>query len=382
MSVTKYHLMNKNRILATVALSPAGYITDVLFIETPEAFPVGVYTDKTDKLIDNLNQWWRSRIIPASRDGLRFILHLYNIESTALLSKRSLGLSLSDQYWINPENSDLTWDNVNFFANEFSKELGEAFFQQGSSRPAVNPFTPDASSNGWLKKKWVRINGKTYLAKAGSAPLLQQPYNEVAADKILNALGISHVHYDIIMENKRPLCLCENFITPDTEFVPAHFVKDIVRKSNNDNTYTHFLKCTEKLGIPHVESYLENMLCFDYLIENSDRHFGNFGFIRDVNTLKFLGPAPLFDNGTSLWCEALTTEIGNKLPSMPFKETQAKQLQLVKNCGIDVNALDECPEIINSVLSQSPYIDKTRIELITQAVSNRVRGLKAYLTTL
>ncbi|MGM9582631.1 MAG: HipA domain-containing protein [Phascolarctobacterium sp.] len=382
MSITKYHLMNKNRILATVALSPAGYITDVLSIVTPEAFPVGVYTDKKDKLIDNLNQWWRSRIIPASRDGLSYVLHLYNIESAALLSQRSLGLSLSDQYWINPENSDLSWNNVNFFANEFSKELGEAFFQQGSSRPAVNPFTPDASSNGWLKKKWVRINGKTYLAKAGSAPLLQQPYNEAAADKILDALGVDHVHYDIIIENNRPLCLCENFVTPDTEFVPAHYVKDIVRKSNNDNAYTHFLKCTEKLNIPHVESYLQKMLCFDYLIENSDRHFGNFGFIRDVNTLKFLGPAPLFDNGTSLWCEGLTAEIGNNLPSMPFRETHTKQLQLVKNCSINIKALDECPEIVHSVLSQSPYLDKCRIELITLAVSNRVRGLKTYLATL
>ena len=58
------------------------------------------------------------------------------------------------------------------------------------------------------------------------------------------------------------------------------------------------------------------MLCLDYLIENSDRHYGNFGFIRDVNSLKFLGPAPLFDNGTSLWCESLNSEIGTELSAI------------------------------------------------------------------
>ena len=38
----------------------------------------------------------------------------------------------------------------------------------------------------------------------------------------------------------------------------------------------------------------------DYLIMNEDRHLNNFGIIRDVNTLKWLDVAPIFDNGQSL----------------------------------------------------------------------------------
>ena len=378
----QYTLMNKNTPLATVAMSQAGYLTAVLAIHAPEAFPVGIFTENKGQLLDRLNQWWRSRIIPASRDGLRYVLHLYDVDSPAVLSKRSLGLSLSDQYWLQPEGSELTWQEVNFFTNDFSKELGEAFFQKESSRPAINPFTPDASSNGWLKKKWVKIDGLTYLAKAGSVPLLQQPYNELAADEVLNALAAEHVHYKLIMENARPLCLCKNFITPDTEFVPAYFVKDILPKSNNDSTYTHFLRCAAYLQIPRVELYLQQMLCFDYLVENSDRHYGNFGFIRDVQTLKFLGPAPLFDNGTSLWCEALNTEIGSPQPAMPFKDTQKKQLALVKQCCLDEKNIDSCPAIVEKVLSTSPYLDKERVQRITAAVANRARGLKNYLSSL
>ena len=145
----KYIIMNKNIPLVKTTMSAAGYITEVLQIYNPEAFPVGIFTDDFNKLADKLNQWWRSRIIPASRDGLRYILHLYDVESSAFLSKRSLGLSLSDQYWLKPVGSELTWQEVNFFTNDFSKELGEAFFQKESSRPAINPFTPDASSNGF-----------------------------------------------------------------------------------------------------------------------------------------------------------------------------------------------------------------------------------------
>ena len=378
----QYILMNKNTPLATVTLSDAGYLTDVLAIHTPEAFPVGIFTEQKAQLLDRLNQWWRSRIIPASRDGLRYVLHLYDVDSPAVLSKRSLGLSLSDQYWLQPVGSELNWNAVNFFTNDFSRELGEAFFQKESSRPVINPFTPDASSNGWLKKKWVRIDGATYLAKAGSAPLLQQPYNEVAADKLLTALEVPHVHYEIIMENNRPLCLCKNFITADTEFVPAYFIKDIVPRSNNDSAYTHLLRCAEQLRIPGVDIFLQQMLCLDYLIENSDRHYGNFGFIRNVNTLKFLGPAPLFDNGTSLWCESLNTEIGQSLPALPFKETQKKQLALVKRHCLNEARLNECQQLVEGVLQASPYLDKERVQCISEAVGSRVRGLQHYLASL
>ena len=378
----KYIIMNKNIPLAKVMLSDAGYITEVLQIYNPEAFPVGIFRDDLRKLADRLNQWWRSRIIPASRDGLRYILHLYDIESPAVLSKRSLGLSLSDQYWLQPVGSELLWENVNFFTNDFSKELGEAFFQKASSRPAINPFTPDASSNGWLKKKWVKINGLTYLAKGGSVPLLQQPYNEAAAAKVLAALRIKHVPYELIIEDNRPLCLCPNFITVDTEFVPAYFVKEILPRSNNDSAYSHFLRCCDYLGIPDVKIYLQQMFCADYLLENSDRHYGNFGFIRDVNSLKFIGAAPLFDNGTSLWCESLNSEIGTALPAMPFKETQSKQLALVKECCINTESLDECAALVQDTLSTSPYLDRERIMRVSEAVGNRVRGLKNYLSKL
>ena len=42
------------------------------------------------------------------------------------------------------------------------------------------------------------------------------------------------------------------------------------------------------------------MFILDYLLLNEDRHLNNFGIIRDVNTLKWIDLAPIFDNGQSL----------------------------------------------------------------------------------
>lgn len=381
MNNDRYILMNKNRPLVEVEVSESGFIIATYKIYDESALPVGVYVPNTS-LVNKLNEWWHRRIIPASRDGLKFILHLYDIESASILSKRSLGLSLSDQYWIKPVDSDLTWDAVNFFTNEFSAELGEAFFNRGSSKPSINPFTPDASSNGWLKKKWVKINGETYLAKAGSVPLLQQPYNEVVAAKIMEALGIEHVDYKITMEDNRPLCLCKNFITTDTEFVTAHFVRAVLPKSKNDSELGHLLKCAEYLEIPNVKEFINNMLAVDFLIENTDRHYGNFGFIRDVNTLKFIGTAPLFDNGTSLWCEALNSEIGEPQKAMPFKSTHKEQIKLLSGYNFNAENLSVCEDIVRDVLSQSPYIDDVRVERISNAIGNKARVLKNILAII
>ena len=371
-----YKLLNKNRLLADIELSDSGFIVDINKIIDAEAFPVGVITDNNLKnTVGRLNSWWQGRAIPASRDGLKQILQAYDIETTTKLSARSLGLSLSDQYWIKPAGSDIEWQDVNFFTNEFSNDLGDAFFSRGSSKPNISPMTPDASSNGWLKKKWTIIDGERYLAKAGSVPLLQQPYNEVAASQIMQLLGIEHVEYRLVIEEDRPLCLCKNFVDTETEFVPANLIRNILPKSKNDNEYTHFLKCAEKLQVSNAKEYLNSLMAIDFLIENTDRHYGNFGFIRNVNTLKFVGAAPVFDSGTSLWCEALNSEIGSWQKVMPFKETHKEQIRLVDSFDINPNELEKVSEIVKTILSSSPYLDKERVEKITVAAENRARVL-------
>lgn len=371
-----YKLLKKNRLLADIELSDSGFIVDINKIIDAEAFPVGVITDNNLKnTVGRLNSWWQGRAIPARRDGLKQILQAYDIETTTKLSARSLGLSLSDQYWIKPAGSDIEWQDVNFFTNEFSNDLGNAFFSRGSSKPNISPMTPDASSNGWLKKKWTIINGERYLAKAGSVPLLQQPYNEVAASQIMQLLGIEHVEYRLVIEEDRPLCLCKNFVDTETEFVPANLIRNVLPKSKNDNEYTHFLKCAENLQISNAKEYINSLMTIDFLIENTDRHYGNFGFIRNVNTLKFVGAAPVFDSGTSFWCEALNSEIGSWQKVMPFKETHKEQIRLVDSFDINPNELEKVSEIVKTVLSSSPYLDKERVEKVTVAVENRARVL-------
>lgn len=66
------------------------------------------------------------------------------------------------------------------------------------------------------------------------------------------------------------------------------------------------------------------MLVFDALIYNEDRHFGNFGLLRNNHTGEIIAPAPIFDNGLSLFNYAMPDDFKNlsayaKTHSNPYR---------------------------------------------------------------
>ena len=86
------------------------------------------------------------------------------------------------------------------------------------------------------------------------------------------------------------------FTNIDTAYIP---IGRIVRTGG----IAACLAWYDKLGTEFSEQ-LRSMLVFDALIYNEDRHFGNFGVLRDNHSGEIIAPAPIFDNGLSLFCYA------------------------------------------------------------------------------
>jgi hypothetical protein len=232
--------------------------------------------------------------------------------------------------------------------------------------------SPDNTSDGWLRKKWITADGKRILMKGAGRPFQQEPFNEVIASAIMRRLGISHIEYTLTYDGGNPYSLCENFITPDTDLVPAWRVIGSIKKDNRDSELTHLLRCCEDFGIPNVREAIDKMLTLDYIIVNEDRHYNNFGFIRDANTLEWKGLAPVFDSGTSLWYDNLF--IGREAESKPFRRSHDEQIKLVSDLSwYDYGALDgikeECAEIL--ARSRSEAMTAERCEKIASAVAVR-----------
>ena len=378
----KYTLMHKRIAVAEMEVDDdTGLIQKVSKIHAPEHFPVGIAVKKGAADRAALNEWWADRSIPASRSGIREALETLEITSTKMLPVRCYGLSLSDQYWICPEGSGLTWDAVNFFDNGFSDDIGDVLFGADKKADALDFSSPDNTTDGNLKKRWKIMGGKRCLVKGGSNPFRQQPFNEVIAAGIMERLGIPYVPYEVTWNKGVPYSVCEDLVTRDTELVPAWRILKTQKKSNNVSVYQHFVNCCDRLGIQGAVPFLDRMIVLDYIIADEDRHFNNFGVLREAETLKWLGFAPIYDSGSSLGYDKTPVQIRTEkdVVCKPFKNHHAEQLKLVSDFRwIDFKRLEDVDELIGSVLTAEgteEYMDEIRIRAITGSVKRRIENL-------
>lgn len=296
-----------------------------------------------------------------------------------MLLTRCIGLSLSDQYWVKSQGSDLQWERINFFTNSFSEDIGNVLLGKATDSANFDFHSPDSTSDGFLKKRWKIIDGKRCLLKAGNNPFMQQPFNEVVASLVAERLGIPHIPYTLLWDDGVPYSVCEDFVTPDTELVSAWRVMQSRKRDNSTSVYRHHLNCCETLGVPGIEHAVNQMIVLDYLIANEDRHQNNFGLIRNADTLEWIGAAPIFDSGSSLGYDKLPHPILSLrgVECKPFQKTHAEQLKLVTSFDwIDFDRLNRMEEEIRQVFDQaSDYMDEARKSAIISAFSSRLGNL-------
>ena len=175
----------------------------------------------------------------------------------------------------------------------------------------------------------------------------------------------------------------ECFVNKDTELVPASQIMHNIHKNQNIEDYNEYIKILEEHNIENVREKLENMYILDYIILNEDRHLNNFGIIRDVNTLKWLDIAPIFDNGQSLNMitfdnDEISINGEGRLfyNILPFDDI----IKVVKNLKrIDLNKLDGLVDEFENLLKEYQSItniSNDRIEKLCILLDRQIKKLK------
>lgn len=355
----KYIFMNKNTPVFIFSMKDY-HITKIEKVLNPEYLPFQIpFEKKIGKVVRrDFEKFISGRAIPETRENLQKILKISGAESSKALSLKHYGLSLSDQYWFKKEDEDISWSDINFFKNDFSEDMSLIMF--GEDVESISLKSPDNTSDGWLNKAWKIVNGKRYLVKAGSGVYKQEPFNEAIAYKIASEFGIDHVEYEVKKIGEEYYSFCPNFITENTELVPISAISKRFKKENHVSTFDFVCNSLESLGISDAREKIGEMLFLDYIIFNEDRHFNNFGFIRDVESLKVLGLAPIYDSGTSLFYNTREEIIPHTVPeAKPFSEKREKQRELIKvpESVIDID-VEKISEIIISEFSKNDIGEK------------------------
>ena len=256
---------------------------------------------------EGIVKWLERRVIPKNRQFVDEILKTLglSVNNTKGIIDVCMGLSLNDSYWVVPAGFEGKFADYNLYENRFSEALSlVAYTGIGGSHEAFST-SPELTTNGMLRKAWRLIEGDgIYLYKGGTegaANTGNEPYSEYYACQIAQTMGLSCVAYDL--ENWKGILAskCRLFTDINISFVP---ISRILKKTTLKSCLDYY-----KTFDDDFYEQLCSMLVFDALIYNEDRHFGNFGLLRDNHTGDILGPAPIFDNGLSLFNYAMPDDL-------------------------------------------------------------------------
>lgn len=244
-------------------------------------------------------KWLKQRTIPKNRAYVNSFLSKcgLHINRPMNIIRVSKGLSLNDCYWVVEEGFNGTFEKYNLYDNRFSQLLALiAFTGYGSSVRTSLVSCPEFTTNGMLPKCWRRVNGTIRLYKGGTSGASNtgcEPYSEYYAAQIAEVMGINSVSYNL-SKWKGELCsVCDLFTSKDYSYLP---IGRMVTAGGMEAVREYY----QSLGKEYIDA-LNAMLVFDAVIFNTDRHFGNFGFMVNNKTNKITASAPLFDHGNALF---------------------------------------------------------------------------------
>ncbi len=349
-------LMHKDIPVCAVTIdADSGSMLRVSKPVNPELLPPGGNIDAS-----MLRAWWQRRAVPVEQGKILQILDKAGISSTQKYLVRNWGLSLTDHYWIKPLDVELGWNEVNLYTNQFKDSVGDMQFSNAIDETIelpANAFSPSSSLQGELRKKWIIVDGKRCLIKANHGSNSQESLNETVAT-LLHAKQKKqpYVSYSAVhMEKEDQIyCMCESFTSDSLELITAYDIMESVKRSNSVSYYEHLIQVCVNHGLKEnaVRSFLEYQIVTDFILTNVDRHFRNFGILRDTNTLQFVGMAPIFDTGNSMFWKNPRLPIHNDLTDIEVNSFKSREIQLLKfvegSSLIDLNKLpteDELKEI-------------------------------------
>lgn len=334
----QYFLMHKNIPVALLNVDETGNAELLRKIPSNEKhFPVGAKLNNS-KFVE----WWQNRYIPDNRPGIDKAIKNAHYNSIGEALIKNYALSLTDCYWIKPIDSNLIWENVSLFSNDFDDRIGESLFNSTKAIKVKKNKFDIGSSSGELKKKWIIDDDSRMLIKGNTGLSFQQSINEVVISKIHQQLNQKYyLRYDLkeIMSDGKKIvcCISPDFCNENVEFISALEIIDSKKKKRSDNVFILFKEGCLEMGISEKEfhSYMDYLILTDFLFSNVDRHLRNIGVLRNPNTLQTIGFSPIFDNGNSMFYDKTyddlkTVDLRNiKINS--FYNLESKMLKCVTN---------------------------------------------------
>ncbi|KAA6225262.1 hypothetical protein FMM58_01855 [Campylobacter sp. LR291e] len=260
------------------------------------------FSKKANTINQEMQKWLSIRQIPRYRINQRQIFSTLTKKARLNIDEylnKTLALSINDSYFISPLYKNYDWEKVNLYKNDIDKSLMKvAFLGKEKYIDKGLILSPEFTTGGSLNKAWNKKNDKFYLYKGNGRKIIdnrldknkiivygtKEAFGEFYMAQIAKIMNFPCVEYDLKTFYNNLVCVCESFTNENEGFVAmSNFIID------------------KRLKMYFDKNTWQDIMIFDGLIANLARNYTNFGFIINNNTNELLRPAPLFDNGFSLF---------------------------------------------------------------------------------
>ena len=358
-----YYLVHKNDICGTLVIND---ITGGIDAYQDAKNGISPYLGNCD--LAGISRWWNMRAIPANRETIKALINSLEVINSEEYLAKNLALSVTDTYWIKPVNMEVEYKDINFFKlGDYSE--GKIPYHNSTS------YDPNASLGGQMEKYWDITKETPVLYKQSYKYYGQQSINELVATTIyeLQDNQIPFVKYSCKnTEDGGKVSICDAFTSQDIELVSAYEVLSSTKIKNDTANYEAYIDICSKNGIDKdmMQEFMDYQTAMDFIISNTDEHLQNFGVLRDANTMKLIGPAPIFDSGNSMFFADLMKRpftrvemLGREITS--FYNTEEKLLIHIKNKNLVKTDLLPSPAEIKDMYA-SNGIAEERADIIAK----------------
>ena len=329
---------------------------------------------------DWLKKWWSRRSVPIAQSHIKEMLIRKDLVGPEEYLMKNLGLSLTDYYWICPNNHTLCWKDVNLFENAFHEDI-----TIGSEVPDtpddIPHYTPNGSLQGTLEKCWTIRKGERGMIKGNRTASSEESINEAIASHLHELQGFpAYTPYELLEIHGREYsygCYSRLFTSLQRELITAYDIENSMKKSQDINTYEHLIRVCEAHGLAEdvLRPFLEYQIMTDFIISGRDRHLANISILRDAESLQFVAPAPIYDSGKSMFVYDSVPGSDKgllRIETESFASNELSLLGLVKDRSlVDVSKLPE-RSYIESMYRLDPHMEEKRIQEIGAAYEKKI----------
>ncbi len=239
----------------------------------------------------DLVDWLEHRAIDRHRTNGRVLKRILQIGDTSDLNTalRVHGATVTDDYWVQMDGEDVSWDRIAFSQDCFADvalRCNVDDFTRPFSRQQLNAPTPELTNIGSFEKCWRLVDGAWTMLKAGTP---EERFSEIFIYRLCDNMGLPAAqYYDMDGYVATP-----DFTGQELNFEPMHYLVQ------DDEDYDYNYEILKSFGKDLERQYLD-ILFMDALTLNPDRHTENYGILRDRETGEVLRMAPNFDNNLAL----------------------------------------------------------------------------------